>query len=45
MGLSWCESCCVLEGETAEETNGRVVCAYCQEEITYLPEHDDYADR
>lgn len=41
MGLSWCINCQTLEGDT-EVREEETVCATCGEEITNVPEHDDY---
>lgn len=40
MGLTYCESCQQLEGDT-KELEGVTVCAECDEETVRVPEHDD----
>lgn len=42
MGLSYCEGCQQLEGDTEENEDGETVCKECGEPITKVPEHDDY---
>lgn len=41
MSLTYCEGCQQLEGDT-EEIDDVTVCKECGEEITKVPEHDDY---
>jgi ribosome-binding protein aMBF1 (putative translation factor) len=46
--MNWCEGCQQLEGEVKSiEIDGEEirVCAYCDEEIQRVPEHDDLEDR
>lgn len=43
--MNYCEGCQALEGDTVRiEIDGEEVrvCAYCHEELTSVPEHDDY---
>lgn len=43
--MNYCEGCCQLEGDTKYiEIDGDdvLVCAHCEEELTRVPEHDDY---
>jgi ribosome-binding protein aMBF1 (putative translation factor) len=43
--MIWCENCQCLEGDTKTieiEDQEVTVCAYCEEELTRVPEHDDY---
>lgn len=41
--MNWCEGCQQLEGDVVErEVDSVTVCAHCGEEITKVPEHDDY---
>lgn len=42
MGLSYCEACQALEGNTETNDEGEEICSECGEVITQVPEHDDY---
>lgn len=42
MGLTYCENCQQLEGDTkTDEESGVRLCAECDEPVREVPEHDD----